>query len=55
MIGCLMLLPITGAFVAMGVYMSALMACLASVAVAMGIYMGGIIAYLTAFFMFVFG
>jgi hypothetical protein len=50
-----MIFPITGAFIAMGVYMSGLMACLAAAATAMGIYMGGIIAYLTAFFMFVFG
>jgi hypothetical protein len=51
-IGCLLLVPITGFFVLMGVYMSALMAYFVALAGAMGIYMGGLIAYFTAFIMF---
>ncbi len=55
MIGCLLLFPIAGFFLAMGVYMSTMMALFGALAAAMGIYMGGLIAYFTAFFMFMFG
>ena len=51
MIGCFMLLPLAGLFIAMGVYMGSLMVFLVAMATAMGIYMGGLIAYFTAFFM----
>jgi hypothetical protein len=51
MLGCLMLFPITGLFIVMGVYMSSLMAYFATLATFMGIYMGGLLAYFTAFFM----
>ncbi len=55
MIGCLMLFPLAGFFVAMGIYMSALMAYFVGVATVMGIYMGGMAAYFTAFFFILFG
>ena len=48
MIGCLMLLPITGAAVALGMYATSLMGFLGVVFTAMGIYMGGIFAYFVA-------
>lgn len=54
MIGCLLLFPLAGFFVAMGVYMTSMMAFFGALAMAMGIYMGGLIAYFTAFFMFMF-
>lgn len=55
MIGCLMLIPLTGLFLVMGVYMGSLMAYFVTLATAMGIYMGGLIAYFTAFFIIMFG
>ena len=55
MIGCLVLLPIAGFFIAMGVYMSSLMAYFVGLATAMGIYMSGVAAYFTAFFIIMFG
>jgi len=54
MIGCLMLIPLAGLFIVMGIYMGTLMVFLVGMATAMGIYMGGLIAYLTAFFMILF-
>jgi len=55
MIGCLMLVPIAGFFIAMGVYMSSLMAFFVGIVGLMGMYMSGVAAYFTAFFMFVLG
>jgi len=55
MIGCLVLLPIAGFFIAMGVYMSSLMAYFVAVATAMGMYMSVMASYFTAFFIIVFG
>jgi hypothetical protein len=53
MIGCLMLFPIAGALVALGVYATSIVAFLGTVATAMAIYMGGIFAYFVAFAMFI--
>jgi hypothetical protein len=55
MIGCLLLFPLAGFLVLMGVYMSTLMGYFVAVATAMGIYMSGMAAYFTAFFFIVFG
>jgi hypothetical protein len=53
MIGCLLLLPITGVLAFMSVYLTSLMAYLTAVGTAMGLYFGGLLAYFTAFFMWV--
>ena len=55
MIGCLVLIPLVGFFVVMGIYMSALMAFFVSLGTLMGIYMSGMAAYFTAFFIIMFG
>ena len=55
MIGCLLLVPITGFLVLMGIYMTSLMAYFAAVVAAMGIYMSGMASYFTAFFIIMFG
>jgi hypothetical protein len=52
-IGCLLLLPISGFLVLMGIYMTTLMGYFAALAGAMGIYAGGLIAYFTAFIMWI--
>ena len=49
--GCLLLLPITGAMVALGVFTTSMMAFLGTVATAMALYMGGLFAYFVAFAM----
>jgi hypothetical protein len=49
--GCLLLLPITGAMVALGVYATSMVAFLGTVATAMALYMGGLFAYFVAFAM----
>jgi len=54
-IGCLLLVPITGFLVLMGIYMSTFMGYFVVIATAMGIYMSGMAAYFTAFFFIVFG
>lgn len=53
MIGCFMLLPITGFLVLMGIYIGSLAAYFVAIAGAMGLYFGGLIAYFTAFFMWI--
>lgn len=55
MIGCLLLVPVTGAFVLMGIYMSALMGYLVAAATALGIYMTAMASYFTALFILIFG
>jgi hypothetical protein len=55
MIGCLLLVPVTGSLVLMGVYMSSLMGYLVVVATALGIYMSAMAAYFTALFIWIFG
>lgn len=55
MIGCLMLFPLAGLMVVMGVYMTALIAYFATLAIAMGMYMSALSAYFTAFFIIMFG
>jgi hypothetical protein len=55
MIGCLMVLPIGGFLVLLGVYMGTLMAYFIGLAAAMGIYMSGLASYFTAFFLIMFG
>jgi hypothetical protein len=55
MIGCLLLVPITGFLVLMGLYMSTLMTYFVAVATAMGIYMSGMASFFTAFFIIMFG
>jgi len=55
MIGCLLLLPLAGFLMLMGIYMSSLMAYFVAIATAMGMYMSGMAAYFTAFFIIMFG
>ncbi len=55
MIGCLTLFPLAGFFVAMGVYMSSLMAYFVAIATLMGMYMAGMVSFFTAFFIIMFG
>ena len=55
MIGCLLLVPIAGFLVMMGVYMSSLMAYFVGIAGVMGVYMAGMASYFTAFFIIMFG
>ncbi len=55
MIGCLLLFPLAGFLMIMGVYMTSIMALFGALGTAMGIYMGGMAAYFTAFFIIMFG
>jgi len=52
--GCLMVFAFTGFFIAMGVFMSTLLASLVVFAVTMGIYMSMLMGYMFAFVMILF-
>jgi hypothetical protein len=55
MIAFMLLAPIIGFLVLMGIYMTSLMAYFVAVVAAMGIYMSGMASFFTAFFIIMFG